>query len=251
MPRSTLRKPMRKKTTVVAIDCPPSGAIVEITKAAPAPKKRSSVAKLDLDDAPTGEFDTVIRRLINHMDVSSSATTDKRISCSGKAIHILNGMMVDLNERCCSEAVKIAVHNGDKTILDRIAIAAIKIVIGGELAAGAINSGKISAVSYDRMSKLVSTSDLSASRSQKAQLIFPISKSENMLKESTRKRVSESAGIYITAALQHICAEVLDNTIKICDEQGMKTIQPRHIKLGIENDMELNRVFRGGHFITG
>lgn len=251
MAKSTLRKPMRRTVkTVVGVPCPPVNAIVEFEKVV-VPKKRRSVAKLELAEG-SGIFSIYIKRLLSYMDESSSITAeDRAFQCSANGLNILNGMCTDLCARLCAEASKLAVHNGMKTITPALAIAAINVVLQGQLAAGAINAGKISDVSFDRINKLINASEMSASRTAKAQLIFPVPRVETILKEHTKKRVSASSAIYIAAATQYICSEVLDNTFKIVKAVDMKTIRPNHLKTAITNDMELSCLFKNTTVISG
>ncbi len=47
----------------------------------------------------------------------------------------------------------------------------------------------------------------------------------------------------MAAALEYICAEVLDLSGAVCSKSGYKRLTARHIRLAIDADDELNRWF--------
>lgn len=80
------------------------------------------------------------------------------------------------------------------------------------------------------------------STSSKAGLCFPVPRLRKSLKEGGyAKRVPIGAGIYLTAVIEYIVAEILELAGNSAKEQKKNRIIPRHIQLAIRNDEELNK----------
>ncbi len=86
----------------------------------------------------------------------------------------------------------------------------------------------------------------SVSRSEKARLLFPVSRMTRTLKKDGRsKRVAAHAGVCIAAALQYCCAEVVELAAKRCLKDNRKRISPQDIINAIRTDRELNQLTNG------
>ncbi len=48
----------------------------------------------------------------------------------------------------------------------------------------------------------------------------------------------------MAAALEYICAEMLELSGNVCSKSGLKRLTPRHIRLAVDADDELNPIFR-------
>jgi len=46
----------------------------------------------------------------------------------------------------------------------------------------------------------------------------------------------------MASVLEYITAEILELAGNVCEEEGKKTIQPRHINVGIRSDEELSKL---------
>lgn len=95
-------------------------------------------------------------------------------------------------------------------------------------------------------------------RSEKAGLVFPISRvSKIMRKQTAAKRITADSQIFVTGAAEYIAAEVIEAAISEAinasngKKNKVKTIKPRHILLAIRNDKELDSFFRNIHVADG
>ncbi len=55
-------------------------------------------------------------------------------------------------------------------------------------------------------------------------------------------RIGGGAPVYLASTLQYICSEILELAGNECELQKKQRINPRHIMLGIKNDIELNKL---------
>lgn len=81
------------------------------------------------------------------------------------------------------------------------------------------------------------------SHSVKAQTLYPVGRLNRYLKTGRySERIGASAGAFMAAVLEYVTGEILELAGDLCHEKKMKTIQPRHINLGIRSDEELNKL---------
>merc|ERR1711964_187998 len=58
------------------------------------------------------------------------------------------------------------------------------------------------------------------------------------------KRVSKGTGVFTSAVMEYISAEVLELAGNVCKERKKHTIFPKHIQSAIRNDEELNEFLK-------
>lgn len=238
--RKSLRKAVVK--TMIDIPCPPADALVTI---AHKPSSRSKYSKSELKHT-TGVFTIYVRRLCQSM-----SGDDNKMNVSVKALAVMNSILEDLGDKMSTEAHRIAAYNKRKTVTPADAMSAVRIVLHGKLGENAVSEGMRCVSSYDKIGKLIKTSDLSASRNEKCQLILPVSRVQTLLRSKTHLRVSETSAIYLCAALEHVATKILTCCIITLKQSEIKTIQARHIRMVVENDTELTNLFKNTSFITG
>merc|ERR1719263_2097767 len=82
-------------------------------------------------------------------------------------------------------------------------------------------------------------------KSSKCGLTFPVGRITRFLKEGKySKRVSIGAGIFVTAVLEYLTAEIIELAGNACRDNKRKTINPRHLTLAVRNDEELSQMFQ-------
>lgn len=82
------------------------------------------------------------------------------------------------------------------------------------------------------------------SRSQKAGLIFPISRLNRHLRDAGRtKRIGAGAPVYLAAVLEYVANEIVEAAGN--DLGKRKRITPSDLLTGIRSDEELNKLIAG------
>lgn len=82
-----------------------------------------------------------------------------------------------------------------------------------------------------------------ATRSQKAGLIFPVSRVHRFLRKTTHHyRIASGAPVYQAAVMEYLTAEILELAGNAARDNKRSRIIPRHILLAIANDDELHKV---------
>ncbi|MEE6468316.1 hypothetical protein FKM82_008255 [Ascaphus truei] len=85
-----------------------------------------------------------------------------------------------------------------------------------------------------------------SSKSSKAGLAFPVGRIHRLLKKGNyAERIGSGSAIYLAAALEYMCAEVLELSGNAARDNKKARILPRHIQLAVRNDEELNKLFAG------
>lgn len=85
-----------------------------------------------------------------------------------------------------------------------------------------------------------STSTLRRSKSQKAGLLFPVQRFITSFRKShPHHRITETAGVYLTAVIEYMCSELLDLSGEKARREKRKRIIPQDLQLAINDDAEL------------
>lgn len=102
--------------------------------------------------------------------------------------------------------------------------------------------------SVSKPSKSPSGKGNKTSRSKRAGLIFPVGRVHRLMRKGRyAERIANAAPVYVASVLEYLTAEIIELAGKAAMDNKKQRIAPRHIKLAIGNDEELNNLF--GHFV--
>jgi len=84
------------------------------------------------------------------------------------------------------------------------------------------------------------------SRSMRAGVHFPVGRIHRFVKSyiTARNRVGGTAGVFLAATMEYLCAEVLELAGNVAAEYRTKRITPRHLQLAIRGDEELDHLIK-------
>ncbi|KAN0021630.1 hypothetical protein ACTFIU_003774 [Dictyostelium citrinum] len=100
--------------------------------------------------------------------------------------------------------------------------------------------------------KLKSTKKLKVTRTARADLTFPVSRVERMIREGGyTKRCSSEAPVFLTAVLEYLTLEILELSVTYSNQKNKNRITPQHIHLSICSDSELNDLFKNVTIANG
>merc|ERR1712244_85130 len=84
------------------------------------------------------------------------------------------------------------------------------------------------------------------SRSSRAGLQFPVGRILRLLRKGNyAERVGAGAPVYLAAVMEYLAAEVLELAGNAARDNKKTRIIPRHLRLAIRNDEELNKLLSG------
>lgn len=91
------------------------------------------------------------------------------------------------------------------------------------------------------------------SKSAKADLLLPVSRVQKRMKATMGKggRVGETSPVYMTAALEYVAAEIINEAKEFAKKAKRKRITPADIVAGIRNDVDLSRAFADVEIVVG
>ncbi|XP_053686097.1 histone H2A-beta, sperm-like [Sabethes cyaneus] len=82
-------------------------------------------------------------------------------------------------------------------------------------------------------------------KSTRAGLTFPVSRVTSSLRKGNyANAIRVGAGIYLTAVLEYLVAEILELSGNAAKDNKKMRVIPRHIQLAVRNDDELNKLLR-------
>jgi len=124
---------------------------------------------------------------------------------------------------------------------------------GGKLGGGKVGGGKVSGggkVGGGKVGKKVKKAGKGSSA--KAGLTFPVSRISKFLRKGRyAPRLGVGASVFTTAVIEYLVAELLELSGNCAREHKKSRIIPRHIKLAIKNDEELNKLIGKVTISTG
>lgn len=119
---------------------------------------------------------------------------------------------------------------------------------GGGKVGGKVGGGKVSG--GGKVGKKVKKAGKGSSA--KAGLTFPVARVSKFLRKGRyAPRLGVGASVFTTAVLEYLVAELLELSGNCAREHKKARIVPRHIKLAIKNDEELNKLIGKVTISTG
>merc|ERR1719487_591458 len=118
---------------------------------------------------------------------------------------------------------------------------------GGKLGGGKVGGGKVGGGKVGKKVKKAGKGT-----SAKAGLTFPVSRISKFLRKGRyAPRLGVGASVFTTAVIEYLVAELLELSGNCAREHKKQRIVPRHIKLAIKNDAELNKLIGKVTISTG
>lgn len=88
-------------------------------------------------------------------------------------------------------------------------------------------------------------------KSEKADLIFPVSRVERYLKgANVAAHVRGSAAVYLSAVLEYLTKEMVELSGLAAKDFNKNKIDPKFIQMAIKNDEELNEMLNNVHIAS-
>jgi len=128
---------------------------------------------------------------------------------------------------------------GHKTLTSRDVQTAVRLVFPGELAKHGISQSTKAVTQYASGARKPN-----AKPSARAGLQLSVARTGHILRKNTTLRVSETAPVYMAAAIEYIVAELLEMAGNAANNERKKTISPLHIKQAVIEDEELSKLMR-------
>lgn len=186
-------------------------------------------------------FQTYIRRILN------VASPSARIS--KESLDLLNFLTNTLGEALAAKTFLLASpinykstpvkSMGHKTLTSRDVQTAVGLVFPGELAKHGISESAKAVTRYASSVHLPN-----AKPSARAGLQLSVARTAHILRKNTSFRVSETAPVYMAAAIEYIIYELLELAGLAATNEKKRTISPLHIKQAVIEDEELSKLMR-------
>lgn len=156
-----------------------------------------------------------------------------------KGMQVMCDFVGGVRGRILVKANELATQCERKTLKEQDIRAATILVLPGQLGTHAVKEGEWACKKY-RNNEGTDKKRPSA----RAGLVFPVGRYKRYIGDATKKRVAESAPIYLAAACEYLVAEILDPATTRTLKAKRKWVTPRDIQLAIGNDTELKKLFR-------
>lgn len=169
-------------------------------------------------------------------------------SITQEALNEVNYMIHYLIEKLSLASNTFVQHSNKSTLSAAAVQSALSLCLPPGLSEYTISEGT-QAVTHYNGSKTVTNQKSSKekmSKSVRAHLTFSVSRIEHLMRLYVQNcnRLSETAPVYLAAAMEYICAEILELSGLIARDHLKVRITTRHILLAIKNDKELSYLFK-------
>lgn len=176
---------------------------------------------------------------------------DTKMSSASTAV--LDAFVRVILKLISKQAMSLMKVNKRKTLMIRDIQTAVQFVITGELSKHAAYDGTKAVHKYDGYSSPPGASKKKAvSMSRRAGIVFSVSRvARHMRFYICADRFAPESAVYLAAVLEYIVAEMIELGGNVTRDDHMRTLTPRHILLGCNNDEELSELLRKSRVFVG
>jgi len=162
---------------------------------------------------------------------------------SGSALStMVNLVKINVSKIVCVMN-QLIMRSGAKTLKAKDVECAVRIVLPGNLAKMAVSEGNKAVTKYNAEDRK-GTKDKPISKAERAGLTFSVARVEKlMMLQTNASRKGVTASVYLAAVAEYLAAEVLELAGNAARTFHKHRITPRHIKLTVLNDEELNKLY--------
>jgi histone H2B len=150
---------------------------------------------------------------------------------SNDAVLLIQCIVHHLMSKISHQAATLAQTNDAKTVTSRDVQAAVRLVIGGELAKHAVSQSTKAVTNFTSQNK--------------TKPLFSTARTEKLMRRTIGVlRIGETAPVYVAAVAEYIACELLELAGMKCLDKNMKTIMTSHIKQAVVEDEEVHTLMR-------
>lgn len=161
---------------------------------------------------------------------------------SGRAGWTFNQICKIFMRKVICASNKFLAAKSQKTLNSKIIMSSATVVLPSEIARHAISEITKSVTKYDGASTGGKYQKISSA--QKAGLLFPVMRIKKFIKKHCiAERVSMRGAVALAAATEYIIAEIIELSGNSARDNKRVRIKLRDIKLAVDNDMELQKLF--------
>lgn len=159
-------------------------------------------------------------------------------------------MLISLGIRLIKASNKISNLLNNKLLSKADMATAVKILLGDDLSRFALSEGTKAVAKYKESRMRIKRK---MAKEKYAGLQFKVSTTYTLIHKNINKNNSsyEDIGVFLTAVLEYISAELLESSGDTARDDGRKQITPRDILKAVKDDSELDQIYSGYILGTG
>lgn len=172
------------------------------------------------------------------------------LQITNAALLMINNMLISLGIRLIKASNKISNLLNNKLLSKADMATAVKILLGDDLSRFALSEGTKAVAKYKESRMRIKRK---MAKEKYAGLQFKVSTTNSLIHKNINKNNSsyEDTGVFLTAVLEYISAELLESSGDTARDDGRKQITPRDILKAVKDDSELDQIYSGYILGTG